>query len=230
MFDPAEIAALVHRIAAQVARGGNCTQQNDFIDESLTLLFEPRGDGTTRLSRYDPHKGKIEPWLAVTLRNLWRSRLRTGRRRPITMDPSTLSSYAAPQIPWDQAMDQLGCRFSEIDQARIDAWTPALRVELLAISGLCVKYQNDADDARWEHYICEAEEVFQTDLPRPFPPVPVSERQQPSDRIRSIADILGILPNTLSQRWKRNQKLLETLDFIRDLRGFTTDRSSIHDN
>lgn len=225
MVIAAEVVETVRRIAAEVARGGTRTQRDDFLADAVAEVCGPRAKARPRIDLFDPVLGAFEPWVAVTLRNLWRSRVRPGRRRPTAIDPQAVSRYATPVIPWGRIVDHLGTPFTPPDRIRIDGWPACVRVELLSVSGLHVKLACGGAAGEWDDYLDVAEPSYGRPLARPFPPAEAESADcpEPGDRIRLIADALGIRPNTLSQRWKRKQPLLESLDFIRDLRGAATD-------
>ena len=151
---------------------------------------------------YDSAVGPFEPWVATTLRNLWRSRLRPGRRHPAAIDPQVVTRYATPAIPWGRIADHLGTPFPRSDLERIADWSPCVRVEILSVSGLYVKLACGESAGRWDAYLDETEPIYERPIARPFPPAETDSADcpEPGDRMRFIADALGIRPNTLSQR------------------------------
>jgi len=219
-------ANTVLRVATEVARGGTRTQRDDFVADAVSEVFGPRAKARPRVELYDSSVGPFEPWVATTLRNLWRSRLRPGRQRSAAIDPHVVTRYATPAIPWGRIVDHLGTPYSAPDLARIDGFQPCVRVELLSVSGLYVKLAFAESAGRWDEYLDETEPIYNRPIARPFPPAETDSADcpEPGDRIRLIADALGIRPNTLSQRWKRKHHLLETLDFLRELRAAAIDR------
>jgi DNA-directed RNA polymerase specialized sigma24 family protein len=221
MGDSATLAAalevIVRRVAREVAFGGNPTVREEFIEQALADLLTPRRHAGPQLRAFNPDTGPLEAWLAVTLRNLWRSRLRRLRRLlpTVAIGEREASAPVNSPTPWGHAIDLLGIPFPEGDLNVIRGWPSRDRVEALSMSGLYVKLPSDV----WELFLAEYEQTVRIVLPRPFPPLAVTAAADPRSRTRPLATALGIdKPNTLSVRWGRVKQRLEELIFIRHLR------------
>ncbi|OWK41130.1 hypothetical protein FRUB_05022 [Fimbriiglobus ruber] len=208
----------MRKIAAQVARGGTRTQQDEFVAEALSELFVCRAKSPPRIASYDPTRGSLEPWLAGTLKNVWLSRLRAASSEPdnsfVSLDPTRTADHSPAILPWHHAADLLDILFNAADEDRIASWPPRERVELMCMSGLFVKLTETV----WGQYLRDYESCTSIPLARPFPPAAVLAAENPADRTRPLAAALGLKSNTLSVRWMRAHQRLGELDVIRELR------------
>ncbi|MCS6896520.1 MAG: hypothetical protein NZM29_00980 [Nitrospira sp.] len=214
------------------------SMRSEFVDGALTFVW-------SKLPMFDPAKGRFEAWCREVLKNCLRDEIRQQKRwrrglarpsvRPLKQrwspDETDESLLPAKWIElrdedqensesdvWDVASVESRWRwgwqpadfaapFGEADFQRIQSWSLKKRLVLLALSWLWKKIPVNI----WETWVADA------GLPLRFPPLEAAAYDDPSDRIACISAALGIQPNTLSQRWRRDKYLLTELKFVREL-------------
>jgi len=212
-----ELACRLEPVAREAAlsiiRG---TDKFDFADESATILFAPYEvrkknseiqERPPRIFSFDSQGGSFEAWCRTVLHRVYISR---QRKRSFTVNVEFLPDKAVEE---NFDFFQLHCQFDEDDLEVIFTWTAAERLMLLCLSGLFVKVPKPD----WQRVIIEAEEELGRKFPKPFPIVPLLNRNDPSERIAFFAELIGTKTNTLSTRWMRKKRCLTDLSILRDL-------------
>jgi hypothetical protein len=207
------LSPLVRTLARSVARNASRTVREDFVAGALTLLLAPQSDqAPARICSYEPERGSPARWLARVLRNCWLSERRRDRLAAVSLIEREVGPPASA-LSWDDVAFDLASPFSAADLERIGAWDCRPRVELLTMAGLWAKVPPES----WVQWLEAYEDNRELGLPRPFPPKSFLDLDNPQDRTAPLAELLAYPPNTLTQRWRRGQKLLNGLDFIREI-------------
>jgi DNA-directed RNA polymerase specialized sigma24 family protein len=185
---------LVIRIARMVARGMGQGDRDDFVEEAVNLVVEPREQSLPRICSYRPEDSTLQTWLSVVLGNLWRSRRRAHR------PTCSLSGDVLCEEPLLGASDSLFQEpFSKQDLETLVQWQIHWRVELLCLSGLWVK----VSAADWKSWLEEYESIAGNSLGRPFPPSEFLVHDDHAARMAPLARALGIPKGRLIQHWHR---------------------------
>jgi DNA-directed RNA polymerase specialized sigma24 family protein len=213
----AKLRPVIERTAWQVAAtlGVSCQDARDLADKSF-------GGVGPKLGKFDGRK--FFPWLRRVLRNLLMDQLRGKKKEPpagggdgipddflLPADPSRRQARdRARRDPTLEALERAIDRrdpFSAEDLQRLGFLDVQDRVVLLVIAGLWPK----VPAGEWNCWV----DVFGQEPP--FPPVEFLHLEEPAARVRYLAPLLDMRPNTLQQQWCRNKEKLTNLKYIQDL-------------
>jgi hypothetical protein len=200
---------LIRQVAQGVARGGSRWEREDFVEEAASLVLAPREGSAARICSWRPGES-LRGWLVTVLRNLWVSDRRRRRCRQQAVEECA-RRQRAPAAASDSLCPIKSLSGGDLD--RIVQWDCRRRVEVLAMAGLWP----NVPSRRWESWLVEYEGLRRRVLGRPFPGDDVLCCDEPAERLRPLAGVLGYTPNTLAVRWLRSKECLKELDFVREL-------------
>lgn len=185
----------------------------DFVDGSLSSIFGPRGesagDAAPRIARYRPSDGPFAGWLWTALDHLLVDEMRAAARRnkhelaSAALNATRSSGYDAG-FASDQATSE---PFSAKDLEKIGAWRPLDRIRLLSVARLWRKVPADT----WAAWCSEVDLLLEF--------APLHQEEQPLEHwLASVADAMQESRAAFRQHWYRKRKLLEELDYVREIR------------
>jgi DNA-directed RNA polymerase specialized sigma24 family protein len=158
------------------------------------------------LAKYRPGQGPVEPYLRTVLRHMLVDESRAAASRREMSNQDLLVDEAEDGRDRFAALFESQTTLSSSDLACIEDWPPLDRVVLLVLVGIWVAVPAD----RWDDWVAQA------GLETPYPPTELQAMDNKDERIRALANHLGFLANTLSQRLHRGKgRLLELEVFER---------------
>lgn len=208
---PEEIAETVKTIALNVSRGGKDWLRDEFVQEALGKLYEPRPRVIRSIIEiYDPSK-PLEPWLSKVLKQMWNTKLSVTNKRA-----RKHSELCPENEPAARSVKECPEMLSELDCTRILSWKkPKYRVVLLLISELYLKISEHFWITCRDHALKTYPKLAGVSLAdlREF----LQEFDYDNGGFALVANLLDIRPNTLSKMWERQKQLLTELDYFRNL-------------
>ncbi len=211
------VEPLADRVACH--RGLREAVRQDFREESVWYLLEPRRRSRPRICTWSRTLGRFEGWCHRVLTRQAcdvHNQLQThAHSELLDTDSSPADEERVLRRAALRAVAEFFDRpFSPADLVVIGSWNIRYQLELTVISGLWVKFTPD-ERAR----ICRAYEIAQAvTLPDPFPPLQIWAADSPEERIAVLEPVLGYNRTALLNRWKRNRDWLDSLESSRELR------------
>jgi len=216
--DPAFLLELldepIRHLAISIARHEGIGDAEEFADGAVfgvLLARKKKGPRITQWTNRGPQS--LRSWLEMVIRHLARD-----HQRKLAVAARHLESLTLTPTWRDASMseiaDLLVAPFDTHELATIGTWKVQKRIEALCLGGLWKKVPPTV----WENWLRDWESERQRPLARPFPPESfVFEGDDASSRITPLAAMLGMSPNTLSQRWSRHSHHLRQLRCLREL-------------
>jgi len=179
--------------------------EEEFIAEAIPWVWE-------KLSQFDPHVGCFSAWC---YRVLYHFAIDWGRRRKREQKRFVQSSVlesSEEELPWIKTIpddkqrdiwEQLSARevFSERQLAILRKLPAMRRTIACAAAGLVERIPGEV----WSAWRQEAE------LTEDFPPPEIAKYDDPLDRLRLLAEYLGMPFDILRQHWYRARGILREL-------------------
>ena len=177
----------------------------EFVPDAITFVWE-------KLSQFDPQAGCFSAWSYRVLYHFaidWGRRLKRERQLFVQLPVPEASEDELPWLEtvpddkqrdiWEQVSANEPLSYRQLEILR--KLPPLRRAIACAAAGLVGRIPREV----WTAWLHEA------DLEEDFPPPEIADYDEPLDRLRCLAEYLGMPFDTLRQHWYRAREILQEL-------------------